>query len=229
MAFHNREYEVYLILGNPRLRPLWHWSNWRIAAALFEPLSAVPRGPAAVRVNQTVHGEPGKLARFGRLGWNEASHRKWTFGSAVRKRGSWPTTKSSKRGTFLGMEAWSPSWNQCEASNRAPDFYFQIFNAKTFRPQPLKFNPIILCAAGVSLDQDYLHRFAQAAKRLAELVDSRLFARKRRAWGLDSELGGGIFERSLMDLPMEGGLFRGDPHSRPTDFRILAEKWEHVR
>lgn len=229
MAYHNREYEVYLILGNPRLRPLWHWSNWRIAAALFEPLSTVPRGPAAVRVDQAVPGEPGKRARFGPLGWNEASHRKWTFGSTVRKGGLGPTTKTSKRGKFLGMEAWSPSWHRCEASDRAPDFYFQIFNLKTFPEQPLKFNPIILCAAGVSLGRDYLHRFAQAAKSLARLVDSRLFARKRRAWGLDSELGGGIFERSLMDLPLEGDLFRGNPHLRPTDLRILAEKWEKVR
>lgn len=218
MAFHKRKYEVYLILGNPKKTPLWHWSEWCNAAALFQPLVMTPRGAATLRVFQTGSGIP----RFGRLTWNDESHMKWTHSSPV-------TGKNSRRWAFVKMEAWSPSWNVCEAEDRAPDFYFQLFNAKQHEPKKPRFNPIIICAVGVSMKPSYLSQFRQAAKKLAKQVESRLFVYKERPWALDSDLGGGIFEEAIMDLPLEGTLFRGNPHAGPTNIRILAEKWKPVK
>ncbi len=125
------------------------------------------------------------------------------------------------------MEAWAPAWNVCESEDRAPDFYFQVFDVEAHLVKKPRFNPIILCAAGASMGKRYLGHCGQAARELAKLVDSRLFARKRRTWGIGSEFDD-FFEDSLMDLPVEGTLFRGNPHARPTDFRILAEKWDRV-
>jgi len=218
MAFHDRKYELFLILGNPGLPRLWNWSRWQIAGALFEPLAAVPRGQAAIRVNQRIKGRPDDQPRFGRLRWDAASQTKWTHGSPV-------SAERSNRWKFLSMEAWAPSWDRCESEDRAPDFFFDMFNEQYFVRKP-RFNPLILCAAGASMPKRYLCQFEQAVKELARLVESPLCARKRRPWGIGC--GGGGFEHSLMDLSMDRSLFKGDPHARPTDPRILAGKWERV-
>ncbi|WP_428209798.1 hypothetical protein, partial [Enterococcus casseliflavus] len=79
------------------------------------------------------------------------------------------------------MEAWAPSWHVSAAQDRAPDFFFQVYNLKWIQEPRPQFNPIILCAAGVSMQDKYLQKFSQAARDLANLVDCRLFAHKRRA------------------------------------------------
>src|SRR5580765_2632122 len=117
MRYRDRKLETYVILGNPKLTPLWHWSQWQKASALFEPLCNVPRGPAGIRTFQ--QSQTGETLRFGRLSWKDESHRKWTHSSPM-------TGKKSKHWTFGNMEAWAPSWGTCEQQNMAPDFYFQI-------------------------------------------------------------------------------------------------------
>jgi hypothetical protein len=216
MAYHDRQYELYLILGNPGLSKLWNWSRWQTAGALLEPLATVPRGSATIRLNQYIKGRGFEQPRFGRLRWDAASHVKWTHGSPV-------TAKRSKRWKFLSMEAWAPSWNKCESENRAPDFFFEMFNEQDLIRKP-KFNPMIICAVGASMPKPYLRQFEEAVKNLARLVESRLFARTRRPWGISC--GGGGFEHSLIDLSIDRSLFKGDPHARATDLRILAGKWE---
>jgi hypothetical protein len=218
MAFHDRKYELYLILGNPGLPRLWNWSRWQVAAPLFEPLATVPRGTAAIRVTQWIKGRGFDRPRFGRLRWDAASHVKWTHGSPVR-------AQRSKRWKFLSMEAWAPSWDKCDSEDRAPDFFFEMYNEQYYVRKP-RFNPMIICAAGASMPKRYLSQFEQAVKELATLVESRLCARTRRPWGIGC--GGGFFENSLIDLSMDRSLFKGDPHKRPTDLRILGGRWERV-
>jgi hypothetical protein len=218
MAFHDRKYELYLILGNPGLAGLWNWSRWEGAAPLFESLSTVPRGPAAIRLNQYIKGRGFEQPRFGRMGWDTASHMKWTHGSPV-------SAQRSKRWKFLSMEAWAPSWDKCEAEDRAPDFFFELSNEQHHARRP-RFNPLITCAVSVSMPKQYLRQFEQAVKELAKLVESRLCVRTRRPWGIGC--GGGGFEHSLIDVSMDRSLFKADPHAHSTNLRILDGKWERV-
>ena len=224
MAFHDRDYQVFVILGSPDVQPLWQWERWKRDADLIAPLLNLPRGKASVRCHQYVP-NPSRLGtkmvqNFGRLAWDVRSHVKWAHGS--------PVTVDKCRGWVFGsMEAWAPSWTVCERENLAPDFYFQMVNERVNRAygKTPAFNPLVVLAVSLSLDASYGNSFRAAADALATHVRSRLFATRVRPWGYTLATGGAAFDHAICDLGA-GSLFSfGNPHDRSVDAHTLQEGW----
>jgi hypothetical protein len=227
MAFHDRDYEVYIILGSPEMPPLWRWDRWQTVADLLAPFAEVPRGKAALRGHRYVPNpkKPGfsKAEGLGRIGWDRRSHEKWTFNSPL-------TNGLSSTWQFGNMEAWAPSWNVCGRENLAPDFYFSMNNQTMLgiANKELAFNPVIVLAVSASLDGDYRFGIREAALSLSSFVDSKLFVSRKRPWGYSWGLELKAFTGAIQDLGT-GGLFKlGDPHGRPLNADTFAEEWSQV-
>ena len=94
MAFHDVDYDAYCILGDPDAPALWNWPVWERFRVEFDPLIKAARGSPGVRSTQYLPNRGGTV-KFGRIGWKEADHQKWTHGS--------PTNQDeSKSWGFLG-------------------------------------------------------------------------------------------------------------------------------
>jgi hypothetical protein len=227
MAFYDRDYEVYVILGSAEMPELWLWDRWKTVAELFAPFTTVPRGKAALRGDRYVPNpkRPGayKPQGLGRIGWDRRSHEKWTFGSTLTKNvcSDWK---------FARVEAWAPSWNVCERERTAPDFYFQMTNENMLGlpNSKLAFNPVIIIAASVSLDHDYRLGARRAAGSLSSFVESKLFVCRQRPWGYSVGPGFTGFSGAIQDLKTSGLFKVGDPHQRPVNLDTFAEQWAEV-
>lgn len=224
MAFYDRDYEVYVILGSAEMPELWLWDRWKTVADLFAPFTTVPRGKAALRGDRYVPNpqKPGayKTQGLGRIGWDQRSHEKWAFGSKLMK-------GKSSDWKFARMEAWAPSWNVCERERTAPDFYFQMTNENMFHSanKILAFNPFILIAVSVSLDEDHRLGIRKSTGLLSSFMESKLLASRRRPWGYSFEPG---FSGAIQDLRTSGLFKVGDPHQRPVNLDTFAEQWTEV-
>src|SRR5262249_3356812 len=124
MAFHDREYDVYVLLGDPAAIPPWTRLIWTDVAKALDPLMQVARDRPAVRSSQLGPG-PGspnqRSISFGRIGWNEQGHKKWTHSEDGQ-------LASGEPAHFLTCEVWAPSWTVCQRELRAPDVYFAMRN-----------------------------------------------------------------------------------------------------
>ncbi|HET8540185.1 MAG TPA: hypothetical protein VFL83_09975 [Anaeromyxobacter sp.] len=214
MRFHERVYDVAVLLGDPSAPQLWGWPAWQQAARALDPLVAAARGPGAVRSAQYDGKED---VRFGRIGWNAAGHEKWTHGSPR-------TADASDRWRFLDVELWAPSWTAVERERRPPDVFLHVTSgAHSGRKGPLAFEPIVVLAAAVDVGAGAQAEAAVAALR--ELCAARLVARSRRPWGLPFGTSGEGYTNGIQDLASTG-LFRpGDRHGRPVDVATLAGEW----
>lgn len=114
MAFFSRDYEVFLLLAAPDAPPLWNAAQWTPFAASLDGLMAQARGKAGVRSHQ--YNPKGKPISFGRLGWDEKSHAKWTH------------TAATTQARFMTVEAWAPTWTLCEKDDQAPDVFLALAN-----------------------------------------------------------------------------------------------------
>ena len=74
MAFHDREYELYVVLGGPNAVPPWVNSTWNQVSSAIDPLMQAARDRPAVRSMQ-LGPKPGSANQrsisFGRIGWND--------------------------------------------------------------------------------------------------------------------------------------------------------------
>lgn len=217
MAFHDRSYQVYVILGDPSSPPVWQWSRWEFVADLLGPLVTSQRGRAAVRCSQLAPGRDRPLA-FGRLSWAEASHQRWTHQSPI-------TGSESADWLFEGMEAWAPSWTVCEREGLAPDFFLSVVNeaAGAGWQEQLAFNPLVVIAMADSEGQPRLDQLREAVVNLSDFLGSRLTVHQERDWGVAT--GGGGFANAIQDLDSTGLFKPGPRHRRPVDLGTLAEEW----
>lgn len=214
LAFHTRTYDAYLVLTGPSAPAPWTTGTWLTVAEALAPFADSARGKAAVRCTQ-IDKATRKRASFGRLGWNEASHRKWTHDA--------PETAPW---TFLGAQAWAPSWTQCERDNQAPDFFVALSTPNSgLRDKPRQFGGKLLVALACDAPQDQRDRLREAVVAVARGLDSPLTVHQERAWGRASY---GGFTAAMNDLCIVG-LFRGgDPHQRPLDLATFEEPWAAV-
>jgi hypothetical protein len=224
MAFYDRDYEVYVILGSAEMPELWLWDRWKTVANLFAPFTTVPRGKAALRGDRYVPNlkRPGyrKPQGFGRIGWDQRSHEKWAFDSKLTK-------GKCSDWEFARIEAWAPSWNVCEREKTAPDFYFEMINESMFQSanKKLAFNPFILIAVSVSLDEDHRLGIRKSAGLLSSFVESKQFVSRKRPWGFSFGSG---FSGAIQDLRTSGLFKVGDPHQRLINLDTFAEQWTEV-
>jgi hypothetical protein len=217
MAFHTADYDVYVALGDPEALPLWTWGVWQQFAPAIDPLIRAARGKPALRSVQYLPDQGGEV-KFGRLGWKESDHQKWTHQSPMNK-------QQSKSWQFLNLEVWAPAWTVCERENRAPDVFLSISNETLgggYR-QELSFNPIVVFAIAAVLAKRELSLVPAILSTLSKLTSPKLTGYRRRPWG--TAFGSVGFTNSIQDLA-SNGLFKPGPcHEGEVGFHLLAEKW----
>lgn len=210
MTFHQRQYTVFLLLAGPDAPELWQASPWTRFAADLREFACSARGKAAVRTCQ--YSSAGKPVSFGRLGWDEKSAAKWTH------------TPGHGDRRFGNLEAWAPSWNQCERDRLAPDFFISITNERMrgMAGRSLRFGQQVVCAIAQDLGAASAAALQAVLARWAAELQSPLFASQRRPWGFASGTG---FTGAIQDMVLTGLFKPGDPHARAVDAASLAEEW----
>ena len=216
MAFFSRDYEVFLLLAAPDAAPLWEAAQWTPFAASLDGIvaQAGTRGKAGVRSLQ--YTPKGKPVSFGRLGWDDKSHAKWTHG---------PATTEAR---FMSLEAWAPAWTICEKDGQAPDLFLALVNESLLglAGKPLQFGQRLVCAIATDQGPAAAATLRQSLAQLAAQQDAVVFAHTRRQWGSASPYGG--FTHAIQDMPI-GGLFRqDDPHAHPLDGDAFSEPWTRI-
>ena len=212
MPFYDRQYTVFVVLAGPTAQALWSSFIWSRLATALKLFTESPRGKSTIRTLQ--YSQDGKPVPFGRLGWDERSHAKWTHHDA----GSDPRR-------FVHVEAWAPSSNQCSKENLAPDFYLAIANEQLLGPakKQFLFNQRILVALATDRIPSVHAHLKSVVQKLAKDVSAPLLVQTERPWGLPTGSGG--FTDAIQDM-LIGHLFKpGDPHSRPLDLATFSELW----
>lgn len=213
MAFFSRDYEVFLLLAAPGAAPLWDAAQWTPFAASVDGLMAQARGKAGVRSHQ--YNPRGKPIPFGRLGWDDKSHAKWTHT---------PVTTEAR---FMSLEAWAPTWTTCEKDDLAPDLFLALANESLLglAGKPLQFSQRLVCAIATDMGCAAAATLRQSLAHLAAQQDAVVFAHTRRQWGRAAY---GGFTGAIQDM-LIGGLFRqDDPHARPLDASTFRAAWSSI-
>ena len=217
MAFHTRDYETYAFLGDPSFVPLWHWSAWRKLIPELDPLVQRARGKASIRSTQYFSNSSGRV-KFGRIGWRDADHQKWTHCSPI-------SAHESADWRFLAAELWAPAWTQCEREDLAPDVFLSL-RSDSINSKPMSFDPVVILAVANELAQREATQVGALVSRLSELLAAKLIARSRRPWGGPVGIAG--FTDSIQDLHLSGLFKPGDRHKRPVDLATLDGSWDLV-
>jgi hypothetical protein len=176
MSFQDRAYELHLMLGDPTAPPLWGWEIWQPVAYHLDPVFRAARGRAGATSLQK--DTPKHNISFGRLGWNEKSHQKWTHGSPV-------TGERSSAWKFLATEVWAPTRGACARDNQAPDVFLFLRKEGYWGEDGLTFTPSVLLAIAADLP-DGVRYAADATAGEARAVLSSDIALVRSQSGLQS-------------------------------------------
>ena len=214
MAFFSRDYEVFLLLAAPDAPPLWDAAQWMPFAASLDGLMAQARGKAGVRSHQ--YNPKGKPIAFGRLGWDDKSHAKWTH------------TAATTQARFMSLEAWAPTWTVCEKDGLAPDVFVALANEALLglAGKPLQFSLRLVCAIATDMGVEAAATLQATLAQLAAQQDAVVFARTQRQWGSASPYGG--FTDAIQDMLISGLFQPDDPHARPIDAATFREPWTRI-
>ena len=219
MSFSDRQYEVFVVLGDPKADPAWKEPQWRLIVEIFDPLIQKARDRAAVRSTQLNigSGSPNRRAiSFGRISWSDQGHKKW-----VHPLG--PTAQGSER-VFISTEVWAPSWTICEQEGRPPDVYLAVRNEQSEVGERASFNPVFIFALALDQDSQVVSRGRPSAEALAGLLHSQFRVRCVRPWGYRSgDIG---FTGAIGDLCATGLFKPGPRHQRPLSLETFAGSWE---
>lgn len=216
MAFYSKEYDAYVILSGPRTIPPWSWEKWSAISTFLEPFTITARGKISLRTTQ-ISKDSRKKIPFGKLGWDDESHSRWTHGSPI-------TLETSRGWLFLSAEAWAPSWTLCEKNGEAPDFFISLRNAPMGdESNASQFGAVLILALSGSEVENRRSDFRMAVSSVAKSVASPLIVWKRRTWG--RPFGAAGFTDALNDLAVTGLFKVGNPHQRLLDAATFAEEW----
>ena len=150
--------------------PPWQAPTWLRLASAFDPLFSGVLGAAGVR---TVQYEQGKLVRFGRLGWDAASHARWSVPVGAPR-------------AFAGTEVWAPNRQECARQDRPPGAYLHL-------GEPDR----LVLAVAVDAGPDALAAAEAALDVATGLLDAGQHRRLVRPWGRASP--GGGFQSAIED------------------------------
>lgn len=221
MAYHEHDYEVFVLKGAADSAELWSWRNWEPWATALAPFASSERGKAAVRCQQ-YSSDPGKMVSFGRLSWDEKSHQRWAHSS--------PNNAEDWKGwKFLSMQAWAPGWTICEREYIPPDFYFSMKTQDGHRYQPKHSGPFVVCAIRSSLGQNKVLELESILCQLAQTLPASVLAHKKRPWGIRG-LGANSFTYAIQDMTESvlSGPTEADRIRRPFDEDLLPESWRKI-
>lgn len=212
----NRNYNLDLILGNPDNEPLWDWRQWSKLVPLLDPLMRNNIGSIGVASTQF---EGKKPVKFGRLGWDDKSHQKWTHNSPLSS-----LAIHANKWKFLSTEIWVPSRGSCARDGHSPDIFFFLRNEGFWGEEGLTINPLVLISIAQDVDVEMLQMERSLASYIASVVDAKLHATKSRPWAISTSTG--VITDSIADIAVSG-LFKPGPvrKQQPTT-AILSEDWE---
>jgi len=222
MAFHDRQYQCYLVLGDPAAPPIWNWSRWLGLAQAFDPVVKLCRDKPLLRVGQFTKEKKRKEVKFGRLVWSHDSFAKWTHGSSI-------TAATAELWDFYYVEVSAPSLPVAGREGKPPDFFFVVANEGLIgRELELAFNPTVIVSIASDMPKEALVACGSAIEHVQGMVASRLSAKIVRPWGYSvGSLGG--FQDAIQDIAYTGLFKVGQRHARPLDLETLAQKWEALR
>jgi hypothetical protein len=220
MAYHEREYDLFIIQGTKDSPDIWKWKHWESWAIALAPFAESLRGKSALRCNQYSLNQLQKIP-FGKLAWDEKSHQRWTHGSPVN-------ITNSSEWMFLGVEAWSPSWTACVRENMPPDFFFSMTNPNFNRTENIKDTPFIVCAIPALADSKKAQELELVLSNLAKSLPASLFAYKRRSWGVPSFPGSNGFTYAIQDIFKSPLSYAGNPNADPFEEDTLPETWRFI-
>jgi hypothetical protein len=221
MAFSNREYQVYAVLGHPTASPPWVERTWMQIFEALDPVIQVARASAAVRSSQLSPGSGSPNQRgisFGRIGWNKQGCKKWTHsedGNLVSGGGA----------AFLNCEVWAPSWSVCQREGLTPDVYFAVGGASGGSPKSsngVTFNSH--CVMAVASDLGRAAEARSGAEAVATVIDAVLRGHCVRPWRR-SMAGGEAYRHAINDLVVVGLFKPGPRHQAPVSLSGLAGTW----
>jgi hypothetical protein len=225
MALRDRNYDVYVVLGDPTSPPPWVRSTWNEVYNALDPLMRSARGKAAIRTSQY---KPGRASRtreewisFGRIGWNERGNNKWTHMIDGQLTSGVPAE-------FVDCEIWAPSWTACERDQTAPDVHLAFRKETDFagsdqRGAALKFSSVFTLAVASDLGSDISTQARQSAEIVASVLGAILRAHCSRPWGYPPD---SLYRNNdILDL-IYAGLFEPGPlHQEPIPISVLRGTW----
>jgi hypothetical protein len=172
----SEQYLSVVIVGTS-VPPIWHWEKWKLVAAELDPLMASLKDKIIVRTTQT--DENGKQARFGRIDWNENSHKKWTHLSPVN-------SSASGKWLFMYGEIWSPSWHRCVKDFSAPDLFISVENPFIVgSPRPGQYNQLFHLAVRFHLLKRCKATHANAIQKIASLIGATDIVMRTSRWNVN--------------------------------------------
>jgi hypothetical protein len=220
MAFNTADYDAYVALGDPDAAPLWQWQVWQRFLPAIDPLIGAARGKPAVRSIQYLPDRAGTV-KFGRLGWKEADHQRWSHGSPANN-------AASMSWSFLNLEVWAPAWTVCVREDSAPDVFLSVANEALGGGYGggLLFNPVVVFAVVSALAVKLPSEVTAAVSALHELTAARFVGYKGRPWG--RAIGSGGFTDSIQDLVVSGLFKPGPRHKGTVGPHLFSGDWEPV-
>jgi hypothetical protein len=221
MAFHDVGYDAYCVLGDPDAPALWNWVAWERFRVALDPLIKAARGKPAVRSTQYLPDRAGAV-KFGRIGWTEADHQKWTHGSPINQR-------ESMSWGFLSAEVWAPAWMACQREGRPPDVFLSIADESLggrSGGKEFSFNPVIVFAVESEIARREVPLVSAVVTSLWRLTSPKLVGYRQRPWGVS--FGSTSFTSSIQDLVVSGLFKPGRRHGVGVGFHLLADEWEPV-
>lgn len=223
MAFHDREYDVYVVLGGPSAPLPWVQSAWGDISAALDPLMQAARDRPAVRSVQLgpKPGSPNQRSiSFGRIGWNDQGARKWCHsenGQLVSGGGAY----------FQASSVWAPSWTVCERENLAPDVFFSIDNPSPFSPKAgdaIKFSSTCILAVASDLEPNCGEPARQSSVAISTTLQAVARGHCARPWG--RSIGGSAsFSDAINDLGILGLFKPGPVHVEQPSLAMFRGSW----
>jgi hypothetical protein len=224
MQFHERKYEVYAILGSPRIKP-WTRSTWNKIAAAIDPLVRVARGRPFVEAFQIEpRRKPGDMRplRFGRVSWNERSFDKWVHARDGR-------LASGIAAHFRSCTLLKPSYAVSWREHCPPDLFFTL-DREELEPfnreygTPLKFGSVCILAVASDLGRPVQAQARRGAEAVALALDAVLRAHCVRPWGYRG-LMAGWYTDAIDDLTGWSLLKFGPRHQQSPTLSMLKRRW----
>ena len=200
MRYHQRLYQLHIILGHKNEPALWELQGWQAIQANLLRVTKAARGPASLNSLQHTPISDNEYvdAKFGRLGLSEKSDSKW-----VHDYISFP---ERKKWIFHSVELWAPGRTTCGNQNMAPDVYLGIADESYYRAfASIKFNPYIVLAGAVDKGEEFLSDVNSLATGISQQTKSVLHIHKTLSWGRSSGSG---FNAAIGDL-LASSVFKG--------------------
>lgn len=196
-----RYYHYYLIFGDVS-EDTEPWTNigWAKIQPLFDKIVKFSKyfketGLGTVQYSLKPNSQYYDTMKFGKLGWNEQSHNKWTL------------QKSNKERLFVYLDSWTPRRTICSKLNSAPDIFFSIANERNTYKARSQFDFLIAVAVVDSLGIDAKNEVIEISK----LLDAKRTVYKQRQWNGQKETSEPItweFINSIQDIVGTFGIYK---------------------